>query len=94
MKKIQVGTVPQTANVEVIFINSSFAIKVARVQCALTSIKNKIERVCMTEDVDNNGEKIMKYNGCAANLSVEETMDLHKTVIAFIDELTLALEGE
>lgn len=98
MKKIQVSTVQKTADVEVIYVNSPLVIKVTKAQCALASIKQKIERVCMTEKTiaDETGceKKEMMYNGNAANLSVEETIDLHDTVIAFIDELVSALEGE
>lgn len=99
MKKIQVSTVQKTADVEVIYVNSPLVIKVTKAQCALASIKQKIERVCMKEQsvIDKTTgceKKEMIYNGNAANLSVEETIDLHDTVIAFIDELVSALEGE
>lgn len=99
MKKIQVSTVQRTADVEVIFVNSPLVIKFARAQCALASIKEKIEHHCMVaqEIVDEKTGELRKekfYNGKPAQLSVEETMDLHDTVIALIDEITSALEGE
>lgn len=98
MKKIQVSTVQRTADVEVIFVNSPLVIKVAKAQCALASIKEKIESVCMHEagEVDSNGNlhKVLIYNGNGANLSAKETECLREDVIALIDELTSAFEGE
>jgi uncharacterized protein YdcH (DUF465 family) len=99
MKKIQVSTVQKTADVEVIFVNSPLVIKFTRAQCALESIKEKIEHYCMTEQeiTDEKTGELRKekfYNGNPAQLSVEETMELRDTVIALIDEITSALEGE
>ena len=98
MKKIQVSTVQRTADVEVIFVNSPLVIKVARAQCALASIKEKIESICMKQsqevDSDGNLHEVLIYNGNGANLSAKETQGLREDVIALIDELTSAFEGE
>lgn len=98
MKKIQVSTVQRTADVEVIYVNSPLVIKVARAQCSLASIKAKIESICMNPDkeVDSDGNvhEVLSYNGNGVSLSAKETCDLREDVIALIDELTSAFEGE
>jgi len=98
MKKIQVSTVSKTADVEVIYVNSPLVIKVAKAQCALASIKEKIERICMkpSNGIDNDGNsyEVLIYNGNGVSLSAKETYTLREDVIALIDELTSAFEGE
>lgn len=98
MKKIQVSTVQRTADVEVIYVNSPLVIKVARAQCALASIKEKIESICMyiNKETDSNGNshEVLSYNGNGVSLSAKETSALREDVIVLIDELTSAFEGE
>ena len=98
MKKIQVSTVQRTADVEVIYVNSPLVIKVARAECALASIKEKIESICMypNKEVDDDGNvhEVLSYNGNGVSLSAKETCALREDVIALIDELTSAFEGE
>lgn len=96
MKKIQVNEVTQTASVQVIYVNSPLTSKVVRAQCALESIKQKIEEKCMNlikkVDDDGNVKEELVYTGNGAQLTFKETIDLRESVIAFIDEITTALE--
>ena len=109
-KKIQVSTIKQTADVEVIALNSYFIAKCVRVQEQLRRVcldrfsKHTI-RTCDVEDpekytIDPDGNLCDKLTGEPilkhndAHLYSEDVNVIEDVVLRFFDELTKAFEGE
>lgn len=95
MKRIQVTTIEKVANVQIIELDASFVIRVARMQATLEPIvkdltrnKRKFnEETKKYEDVlDANGNKVIEYDRVDGAILAE-------TVLPFFDELVKALEG-
>ena len=107
MKKIQVSTVQQTANVEVIYVNANLISKAIRAKLKLDAmLEGTKSKVFMTDDegnivMDENGKEVQKkdengnliwsYNYLPMRKD-EVVKDLHEIVKSFIDELTDAFE--
>jgi len=107
MKKIEVSTVKQTADVEVIYVNSNLIAKAIRAKFTLDAILAGTKCPMMATDdegivvKDENGKEVQKRdeNG---NLvwsysyyqirNDKAVEDLHEVVKSFIDELTDAFE--
>lgn len=69
MKKIQVSTVKQTADIEVIYVNATLISKALRAQMAAQEIAKRMEnnrsvRPVMEQEVDQEGNPITDKNGC------------------------------
>lgn len=109
MKKIQVSTVKQTADVEIIYVNSNLISKAIKSLVALEELDNTIEhesrRVEEVPEVDSEGKSIVDdATGMVKTKKVESYDSLyidgqmlsriHKTVVPFIKELTDAFEEE
>lgn len=105
MKKIQLSTVRQEADVEVIFVNSHLINKAIRASIALDdALENTRTPITMrdgegkevldengkpVQEKDENGNLLYDYN----YRGIREAKDiaaLHETVKPFIDELTAA----
>lgn len=96
MKKVQVSTVRQTADVEVIFINASFISKVINAANAIEGFINQeescnnIKRLCKPE-TDENGEQIVDEEGFVKTVPVLDKNG--KQVVeysnAYIDQITM-----
>lgn len=108
MKKIQVSTVRQTADVEVVFINASLISKVIKAQSALNRmlkgtrtpvVKCNKEGEQMSDvdgkpvfETDGNGNIVYEYNYRGIR-EVEDLEDLHEKVKSLIDELVDAFDA-
>lgn len=108
MKQIQVSTVRQTADVEVVFVNASLISKVIKAQTALDRmldgtrtpvVKRDAENNEMCDangkpiyDVDENGNIIYDYSYRGIR-EQQDIADLHEKVKALIDELVTAFEA-
>lgn len=88
MKKIQVTTVEQTAQVQVINLNSYLVAKSVRV---MLSMKHAIEGSRIDEESkDEDGKPILSYNPHVFN---PDSIDvLHDEVLPFLEELCNAFE--
>lgn len=95
MNKIQIQTVKQTCDVQVIGINAYFITKAIKAQIAVeTAVENAKrnetrynDETKKIEDVlDENGNKIIKYNNIEGKLIAEK-------VLPFLTELVNAFEG-
>ena len=108
MKKIQVSTVRQTADVEVLFINANLISKVIKAQNALDRMLDGTRTPVVK--LDENGEQVIDANGKpvfetdnAGNIlynynyrgirEEKDIADLHEKVKALIDELVNAFEA-
>jgi len=107
MKKIQVSTVQQTAQVEVIYVNAHLIRKAIQAKLTLDAMLDGTKaKVFETDDeggivMDENGKEVQKrdengnlmwsYNYYPMRKD-EAVKDLHEIVKAFIDELTDAFE--
>ena len=107
MKKIQVSTVHQTADVEVIFVNGVLISKAIRAKMALENALEGTRQIILkcnedgspivdengryTQEVDENGKPLWDYH-CGRINDVKHLEALHETVKTFIDELTEAFE--
>lgn len=109
MKKIQVSTVKQTADVEVIYVNSNLISKAIKSLVALEKLDNDIEyqarRMDEVPEVDNEGKSVV--DGLTGEVKTKEierydslyidgpTLErIHKIVVPFLKELTNAFEEE
>lgn len=105
MKKIQISTVQQTTDVEVIFVNSTLISKAIRAQIALdAALKNTRTPKVLCDDngepmLDANGKEIYKkdengnieYDYSYKGIREEENIAaLHDVVKTFVDELANA----
>lgn len=88
MKKIQVTTVEQTAQVQVINLNSYLVAKSVRV---MLSMKHVIEGSRIDEkERDDEGKPILSYN---LHVFTPDSIDvLHDEVLPFLEELCNAFE--
>ena len=108
MKKIQVSTVRQTADVEVVFINANLISKVIKAQSALDRMLNGTRIPVIKQD--ENGEEVLDENGKPVQENDEngnpmyeyiypgvcetrDIADLHEKVKSLIDELVDAFEA-
>ncbi len=94
MKKIQVTTMPMQAEVQMIMLNASFIVRVARLQAKLEPMIESIKRIKTKyndetgkreEEVDENGEKVYEYRDLDGKFVAEE-------VLPFFNELVKAFE--
>lgn len=109
MKKIQVSTVRQTADVEVVFINANLISKVIKAQSALDRMLDGT-RTPVIKHRDDNDEEVLDENGKpvfetddAGNIlysysyrgikEERDIADLHEKVKSLIDELVDAFEA-
>jgi hypothetical protein len=109
MKKIQVSTVKQTADVEVIYVNSNLISKAIKSLVALEQLDSTIERDSMRIDtipeVDAEGKPVV--DGLTGEVKTKEiefydslridgqtSSSIHKIVVPFLKELTNAFEEE
>jgi len=109
MKKIQVSTVKQTADVEVIYVNSNLISKAIKSLVALEemdcTIENESRRVDEVPEVDAEGKPVV--DGLTGEVKTKEIEyyeslyingpmleRIHKIVVPFIKELTNAFEEE
>lgn len=95
MKKIQITTFTKTADIQVIELDTSFVVRVARLQTKLETlveaskhIKRKYnEETGKHEEVhDDNGRKVYEYHDIDGNFVAGE-------VFQFFNELVRAFEG-
>lgn len=108
MKKIQVSTVRQTADVEVVFINANLISKVIKAQSALDRMLDGTRTPAIKRN--ENGEEVVDENGKPVQENDEngnpiyeysyrgireiiDIVDLHEKVKALIDELVDAFEA-
>jgi hypothetical protein len=107
-KKIQVSTVRQTADVEVVFINANLISKVIKAQSALDRMLDGTRTPCVQRDengndvVDENGKPVYVKDD-AGNIIYEygyrgireqrDIADLHEKVKSLIDELVNAFDA-
>lgn len=106
MKKIQVSTVKQTADVQVININAYIIAKAVRTSVQLhnafdSAIKEEKMPKCDEngcEMTDENGkvlyEKVRDLNCYSLQNNCAEALAAYDNAIAFIDELVAAFEEE
>ena len=108
MKQIQVSTVRQTADVEVVFVNASLISKVIKAQTALDRMLNGTRTPAIKCDdegkqvldangkpvfeTDDDGNIIYDYNYYGLR-DPRDIVDLHEKVKALIDELVTAFEA-
>lgn len=109
MKKIQVSTVKQTADVEVIYVNSNLISKAIKSLVTLEKLDSDIEYQARSIDevpeVDNEGKPVV--DGLTGEVKTKEierydslyidgpTLErIHKIVVPFIKELTDAFEED
>lgn len=109
MKKIQVSTVKQTADVEVIYVNSNLISKAIKSLVALEKLDDDIEcqslRIDEVPEVDAEGKPVV--DGLTGEVKTEkvehydslhingQTLSrIHKIVVPFLKELTNAFEEE
>ena len=107
-KKIQVSTVRQTADVEVVFVNANLISKVIKAQNALDRMLNGTRTPMVKQD--DNGEQVLDANGKpvfetddAGNIiynysyrgirEERDIADLHEKVKSLIDELVNAFDA-
>lgn len=107
-KKIQVSTVRQTADVEVVFINANLISKVIKAQSALDRMLDGTRNPCFR--TNDEGEQILDENGKPVQAKTEDgkliyeynyrgiretrdIKDLHEKVKALIDELVDAFDA-
>ena len=108
MKQIQVSTVRQTADVEVVFVNANLISKVIKAQAALDRMLDGTRTPMVKQD--DNGEPVLDANGKpvletddAGNIVYDYTYrgireqrdiaDLHEKVKSLIDELVNAFDA-
>lgn len=106
-KKIQISTVQQTTDVEVIFVNSTLISKAIRAQIALNAaLKDTRTPKVMRDDegepvLDANGKEVCKkdengnteYDYSYKGIREEEHLAaLHDVVKTFVDELANAFD--
>ena len=109
MKKIQVSTVKQTADVEVIFVNSNLISKAIKSLIAIEEvddvIKSKALRIDEVPELDNDGKPVVEGLTGEVKTKTIESYDqtyidgemlgrIHNVVLPFIKELTNAFEEE
>ena len=104
MKKIQVSTVKQTADVQVINLNAYIIAKAVRASVMLhNAFDHAIEEEEMPEinkdgslTVDENGKQVFKKARLLDqhNFDIIEAAAAYDNAIAFIDELVAAFEEE
>ena len=109
MKKIQVSTVKQTADVEVIYVNSNLISKAIKSLLSLEKLNDDIEyvsrRVDEVPESDNEGKPVVdSLTGEVKTKEIEHydslcvdgaTLErIHKIVVPFLKELTNAFEEE
>lgn len=104
MKKIQISTVRQEANVEVIYVNAALISKVVKAHVAANNvIANAKERGIIVEptvmSIDGNGDEVMKRaTDEKGNLITEycgasdELIALNETIAPLLSELVNAFE--
>ena len=94
MKKIQVTTIEKVANVQVIELNASFIVRVAKLQAKLEPLVKDITRTKRKfndvdkkyEDVvDENGNKVIEYDRVDGKILAE-------TILPFFNEIVEAFE--
>ena len=108
MKQIQVSTVRQTADVEVVFVNANLISKVIKAQAALDRMLDgtRTPRVQCNEDgkeiVDENGKPVWEkdengnilYDYSYRGIREQRDIeDLHEKVKSLIDELVNAFDA-
>lgn len=108
MKQIQVSTVRQTADVEVVFVNANLISKVIKAQNALDRMLEGTREPCFR--TDGEGERILDENGKPVQEKTEDGKliyqynyrgiretrdleDLHEKVKSLIDELVNAFDA-
>lgn len=108
MKQIQVSTVRQTADVEVVFVNANLISKVIKAQSALDRMLDGTRTPMVKQD--NNGEPVLDANGKPVFETDEngniiydysyrgikeqrDIADLHEKVKSLIDELVNAFDA-
>lgn len=108
MKQIQVSTVRQTADVEVVFVNANLISKVIKAQNALDRMLDGTRTPCVQRDEegneatdengkpvyakDENGNIIYEY-GYRGIREQRDIADLHEKVKSLIDELVNAFDA-
>lgn len=108
MKQIQVSTVRQTADVEVVFVNANLISKVIKAQSALDRMLDDTRTPCVQRDEDGNevvdkdgkpvyakdenGNIIYEY-GYRGIREPGDIADLHEKVKSLIDELVNAFDA-
>lgn len=94
MKKIQVTVIPKQANIQVIELDASFIVRVAKLQARLEPIISSAKHVKTKfnestqkreEIVDEKGNKVVEYSSIDGKFIAEE-------VLPFFDELIEAFE--
>lgn len=108
MKQIQVSTVRQTADVEVVFVNANLISKVIKAQSALDRMLDGTRTPCVqrNEDgndvVDENGKPVYEKDengniiyeyGYRGIREQRDIADLHEKVKSLIDELVNAFDA-
>ena len=95
MKKIQITTIPKQANVQVIELDASFIVRVARLQAKLEPLIDSAKRVKRKyneelgkreDELNEKGQKVYEYCDVDGNFIAEE-------VLPFFTELIEAFEG-
>lgn len=109
MKKIQVSTVKQTADVEVIYVNSNLIAKAIKSLIALKELDEQIVHESLRKEslpcIDEEGRPITDEATGTVKTMTEEHYDtigigghalkaIHEIVMPFVKELTDAFEEE
>lgn len=109
MKKIQISTVKQTADVEVIFVNANLISKAIKSLVALEEVDNVIKqnalRVDEVAELDSEGKPVVEDLTGQVKTKKVESYDpicidgamlsrIHNIVLPFIKELTDAFEED
>ena len=100
MKKIQVTTVEQTAQVQVINLNSYLVANAVRVMLSMKHALAGTRTQVMTKSEDGekdvpameNGKPVYDYN--KYKFEPEDIKELHETVLPFLEELCEAFEED
>lgn len=108
MKQIQVSTVRQTADVEVVFVNANLISKVIKAQSALDRMLEGTRTPMVKQDdnekplldekgkpvfeTDENGNILYSYNYRGIR-EEKDIADLHEKVKSLIDELVNAFDA-
>lgn len=108
MKQIQVSTVRQTADVEVVFVNANLISKVIKAQSALDRMLDGTRTPMVKQDdnekplldekgkpvfeTDENGNILYNYNYRGIR-EEKDIADLHEKVKSLIDELVNAFDA-
>ena len=86
MKKIQVSTIQQTADVQVISLNAYFIAKAIKAEVAMKNALKGNKKVSK----DENGEEKITYSRYLN--SEEDAQVLHEQILSFLEELCNAFE--